>query len=211
MGFFDFLNKPISGLNKPDPRMYAPEWNTYTKTLFSKMAFLKETLRPGASENSIKTIEAEIGFAFPEELKNLYLTNDGDNNEALCGMMLGFRFLRLGEMLSEWRSMKNVAEYADKRWLPFGSDNGGNFIGVNSDPDSSGKAGRVIFFGRDEQKEIVIADSLGALFERFSRIIMSADFYIGEYDGEKVILLGTDDADEGSYLIDYLESENSVK
>ena len=40
---------------------------------------------------------------------------------------------------------------------------------------------------------------------------MSKDFYIGEYDGEEVILLGTDDVDEGSYLIDYLESENSVK
>ena len=189
----------------------ASEWNTYTKTLFLKMPFLKETLRPGVAGDSIKTIEAEIGFAFPAELKNLYLTNDGDNNEALCGMMLGFRFLSLDEMFSEWRIMKSIAEYADKRWLPFGSDNGGNFIGVNADPDSSGKAGRVIFFGRDEQEETVIADSLGALFERFTRIIMSPDFYIGEYDGEEVILLGTDDSDEGSYLFDYLNSEDSVK
>ena len=221
MGFFDFLNKPIPGLNKPAPQMSqspainsipdVPEWSAYIKTLFSKMPFLKETLRPGAAVDSIKTTEVEIGFAFPAELKKLYLTNDGDNNEALCGMILGFRFLSLDEMFSEWRSMKNIAEYADKRWLPFGSDNGGNFIGVNVDPDSSGKAGRVIFFGRDEQEETVIADSLGALFERFTRIIMSPDFYIGDYDGEEVILLGTDDVDEGSYLIDYLKSENSVK
>lgn len=189
----------------------ASEWNTYTKTLFSKMPFLKETIRAGVSENSIRTAEAEIGFAFPEELKNLYLTNDGDNDEALCGMLLGFRFLSLEGMLIEWRIMKTIAEYADKRWLPFGSDDGGNFIGVNVDSDSSGKTGRVIVFGRDVQEEIFLAESIGALFERFTRIIMSDDFHIGEYDGEEVILLGTDDADEGSYLIDYLRLENSVK
>lgn len=239
MGFFDFLKKPIPGLNKPNPQTVkaelrgaaqesdtharqgdkenafeasdAPEWNAYTQTLFSKMPFLEKTLRAGVSENSIKTAEAELGFGFPKELKNLYLSNDGDNNEAVCGMMLGFRFLSLEGMLSVWRSMKNVPQYADKRWLSFGSDSGGNFIGVNLDPDDSGKAERIVFFGRDEQEETVIADSLGALFERFTRIIMSKDFYIGEYDGEEVILLGTDDVDEGSYLIDYLESENSVK
>ncbi|MBP5609551.1 MAG: SMI1/KNR4 family protein [Lachnospiraceae bacterium] len=189
----------------------APEWNTYTKTLFSKMPFLKETLRPGVPENSIKTAEAEIGFAFPEDLKNLYLTNDGDNDEVLCGMLLGFRFLSLKGMLNEWRSMKKIAVYADEKWLPFGSDDGGNFIAVNMNPDSSGKTGRVIVFGRDVDEEFILAESLGALFDRFTRIIMSDDFYVGEYDGEEVIWLGKDDEDEGAYLIDYLRSENSVK
>ncbi len=189
----------------------ASEWNTYTKTLFSKMPFLRETLRPGVSENSIKTVEEEIGFAFPDDLKDLYLTNDGDNDEALCGMLLGIRFLSLEGLLSEWRIMKTIAVYADQKWLPFGSDDGGNFIGVDLNPNGSGNTGRIIVFGRDVQEEFVLADNLGSLFERFTRIIMSKDFHIGEYDGEEVILLGTDDLDEGSYLFDYLNSEDSVK
>ena len=65
--------------------------------------------------------------------------------------------------------------------------------------------------GRDEKEVTVLAESLGALFERFTRIVCSEDFYIGDYDGKDVILLGTDDVDEGSYLTDYLKSENSVK
>ena len=199
--------KQMVGLSVAD----AGKWNAFKEALFSKMPFLRETLRAGVSEDSIKAAEAEIGAAFPSELKGLYLTNDGDNNEALCGMMLGFRFLSLQAMLTEWRSMKAIAEYAGKRWLPFGSDNGGNFIAVSLDPDNSGKTGQVINFGRDERVVTVIADSLGALFERFTRIVNSRDFYIGEYDGEDVILLGTDDVDEGSYLTDYLKSENSVK
>ena len=235
MGLFDFLNKPSpqvmrDALNEAVKKSqeYARNgdrenalkvlvehkdwgWNAYKEALFSKMPFLRETLRAGVSEDSIKAAEAEIGAAFPSELKGLYLTNDGDNNEALCGMMLGFRFLSLQAMLTEWRSMKAIAEYAGKRWLPFGSDNGGNFIAVSLDPDNSGKTGQVINFGRDERVMTVIADSLGALFERFTRIVNSRDFYIGEYDGEDVILLGTDDVDEGSYLTDYLKSENSVK
>ena len=34
---------------------------------------------------------------------------------------------------------------------------------------------------------------------------------IGEYDDEKVILLGTDDIDEGAYTPDYLRRPDSVK
>ncbi len=107
--------------------------------------------------------------------------------------------------------MKSIPEYSDKKWIPFSSDGGGNFIAVDPEPDTDGKTGRVINFGRDEKEVTVLAESLGALFERFTRIVCSEDFYLGDYDGEDVILLGTDDVDEGSYLTDYLKSENSVK
>ena len=210
MGLFDFIGKKKT----QEVEVSAPDrdsWSTYKEKLFEKMPFLSETLRDGVSPERITEVEKEIGTQFTEELRKLYLTNDGDTNEAMCGMMLGFHFLSFDELIREVRSMKSIPEYSDKKWIPFSSDGSGNFIAVDPETDTDGRTGRVINFGRDEKEVTVLADSLGALFERFTRIVCSEDFYIGDYDGEDVILLGTDDVDEGSYLTDYLKSENSVK
>ena len=182
------------------------EWNAYLEKLCEKMPYIWENLREGASMDDIKAAETEMGVLFPDELKGLYLANDGDNGESVCGMMLGFRFLSLESMRSEWRR-----SYSGTKWIPIASDGGGNFIGVDLGSDGNSKAGQVINYGRDEQGRTVLAENLGAFFERFTRIVCSEDFYIGEYDDEKVILLGTDDIEEGSYLTDYLKSEKSVK
>ena len=44
------------------------EWNTYIEKLCSKMPFLRETLRDGASEDEIKAAEEEMGVQFPGKL-----------------------------------------------------------------------------------------------------------------------------------------------
>lgn len=209
-------------------------WSTYKAELFKKMPSLSSTLNSGADENSIKAAEEEIGVSFGTELRELYLANDGDDHEALCGAILGFQFLTLEELLSEWRDWKDFADdeslnapdrftsvpegcikrrYADTKWLPLFTDNGGNFIGVDLDPDVKGTPGQIINFGRDEHDKAVLAESLGMFFERLTRIVRSSDFHIGEFDGEEVIYLGPDEDDEenDSYLTDYLLSDESVK
>ncbi len=207
-------------------------WNAYKNALFMKMPFLRPTLRKGASVAEIRAAESEIGYAFPEALKELYLANDGDDRERLCGMILGFHFLSLEEMLTEWRSLKSIAGdeslnkndrfssvpagyvrrcYADAGWIPFCSPGGGNYIGVDLNPDAFGSAGQIINFGRDEIEKTVLAEDLNAFFARLTRIVHSTDFHIGEYDGEKVVLLGKGDAEEGFYLTDYLKAAGSVK
>ncbi len=182
------------------------EWTTYVGKLCEKMPHLKSTLREGATMESIKAAETKMGCQFPELLKGLYLTNDGDDARAVCGMLLGFHFLSLSSVTFEWQR-----SYSDTKWVPIGSDGGGNFIGVDLEPGATGRPGQVISFGRDEQGKTVIAEDLGKLFDRFTRIVCSKDFYIGEYNDEKVILLGTDDVENGSYMTDYLRSAGSVK
>lgn len=206
-------------------------WNNYKKALFAKMPSLKDTLNRGATLDELRAAEEETGINFPTELKALYLDNNGDDGEALCGMMLGFHFLDLSELRAEWRSWKDIADdpthndgarftskpegcikkcYADTKWIPICSDSGGNFIGLDLDPDVSGCPGQIINFGRDEDAKFVIAENLGQFIERLTRIVNSPDFYIGEYDGEDVIFLGTD-SEEGAHLTDYLRGEDSVK
>jgi cell wall assembly regulator SMI1 len=56
-------------------------------------------------------------------------------------------------------------KYLNHKWIPVFSDYGGNFIGIDLDPDKKGKKGQIINFGRDEEKMFVIADDLEHFFD----------------------------------------------
>ena len=207
-------------------------WNAYKEALFEKMPQLSGTLNEGVLNKDIKAAQAKMGLNFPEYLKELYLTNNGDDNEAICGMIMGLHFLSLDSLLNEWMGLKKIADdpkinnsgsfsstpmasikrcYADAKWIPFCTDGSGNFIGIDLAPGPNGKAGQIINFGRDEGNKAVLAKDLNAFFERLVRITKSDDFHVADYDGEDVILLGTDDIEEGFHLTDYLRSPDSVK
>jgi len=57
-------------------------------------------------------------------------------------------------------------KYFHYKWLPIFSDYGGNYIGIDLDPDLKGTKGQVINFGRDEQDMFVLAENLENLFDR---------------------------------------------
>jgi len=57
-------------------------------------------------------------------------------------------------------------KYFHLKWLPIFSDGGGNFIGIDLDPDTNGKKNQVIVFGRDEEDMYVLADDLSGFFDR---------------------------------------------
>ncbi|SHF41112.1 SMI1 / KNR4 family (SUKH-1) [Pedobacter caeni] len=56
-------------------------------------------------------------------------------------------------------------KYFHDKWLPIFSDHGGNFIGIDLDPDKKGKKGQVINFGRDEEDMYVLSENLEGLFD----------------------------------------------
>lgn len=206
-------------------------WNYYKKALFERMPSLKATVNPAASEAEIQAAEAELGIAFPAELRELYLTNNGDNHEAANGLILGLEFLSLQEMCSTWRGWVDLANdpehnnpehfssspagcirrrYADTKWIPLCEDGGGNYIGIDMDPDVNGKIGQIINFGRDEHDKVVLADNLDAFFARLTRLTESNDFGIEE-DEEDIIVFGPENHPGHNHLTDYLKSDNSVK
>lgn len=50
-------------------------------------------------------------------------------------------------------------KYFHLKWIPLISDHGGNYIGIDLDPDVNGTKGQVIIFGRDEEEMMVLANS----------------------------------------------------
>jgi cell wall assembly regulator SMI1 len=56
-------------------------------------------------------------------------------------------------------------KYFHCKWLPIFSDWGGNYLGLDLDPDTEGIKGQVINFGRDEEDMFVFASNLEAFFD----------------------------------------------
>ncbi|MGP8217196.1 MAG: SMI1/KNR4 family protein [Bacteroidia bacterium] len=55
--------------------------------------------------------------------------------------------------------------YFHLKWVPLFTDHGGNYIGIDLDPDVKGAKGQVINFGRDETEMVVLAKSLADFFD----------------------------------------------
>jgi cell wall assembly regulator SMI1 len=63
--------------------------------------------------------------------------------------------------------------YFHLRWVPLIHDFGGNFIGVDLDPDSNGKTGQIIVFGRDENDIYVLANDWEGFLDLILDLIAS--------------------------------------
>lgn len=55
--------------------------------------------------------------------------------------------------------------YFNPKWIPVFSDHGGNYIGIDLDPDTNGTKGQVIIFGRDEEDMFVLSNSITDFFD----------------------------------------------
>ncbi|MCM3339851.1 SMI1/KNR4 family protein [Paenibacillus sp. MER TA 81-3] len=160
-------------------------WSLYMQPIKDHRAVLYNNLRAGCRSSRLEQLEAIIGFELPQDFKALYAMNDGENDKEDSGIFYGLNFMPLQEVEREWRIWTDLLDsmdegeilqcsrncisypeqaikdiYADKRWIPFINDFGGNFIGMDLDPDTHGTEGQIINFGRDEDEKIVIADSL---------------------------------------------------
>lgn len=205
-------------------------WDQYKWQLSTKFPALLEQLAPGADEEAIQRAEAEMGISFPESLKNVYRKNNGEKDSFICGVLLGFSLYSLDQMVQAWKDwqavkkslseedLKDIEEFAtsvpeghikknyiNAKWIPICDDAGGNHIGVDLDPDTEGKVGQIITFGRDEDEKIVVAEDLDAFFLRMCGIVASNHFAIEDYEGNKVIILN-----DHAHLIDYLKDEEAV-
>ena len=58
--------------------------------------------------------------------------------------------------------------YFHNKWIPFISDEGGNYIGYDLDPGKNGKKGQIIIYGRDELANIVIGNTLTDFLTKIS-------------------------------------------
>ncbi|HEY9060006.1 MAG TPA: SMI1/KNR4 family protein [Pseudobacteroides sp.] len=157
-------------------------WDLVTAVYEKEKPDYKSYLNPAVELKEVSTIEEKMGIQLPDELKSLYLCNNGEK-ENLEGSILGLRFLSVGEMFLSWcdwlyvlkdkelmkaceKEAESVPEnavrkvYVNRKWIPFAHDQEGNYIGIDLDPDENGTVGQIINYGSDENRKYVIAKSL---------------------------------------------------
>lgn len=171
----------------------------------SLMKRIEEQFRPyfepflngPAQLEEIEEMEKKMGVLFPNDLKELYLTHNGEILEE-PGLFFGLVFFSLKVMLKEWENCLEIYEDEElqemdsnvlpidpikeqsfnKKWIPIASDFSGNYLGINLDPDTNGTYGQIINFGRDEEVKSVIANSITDLLTFISQTLQEGSYTI---------------------------------
>ena len=170
---------------------------------------VKKYLNPPATMEEIQLLEKTIGRSLPQDFISLYQWHNGQMGDAPTGLWYGLEFMsikgiisnielekqiikQIGEdvinSMSEW--MKSTPDGFVKKasnnqfWIPFTYDYGGNFLGIDLDPDKMGIVGQVINFGRDENRKIVTNESISDFLFWLIEELRSGNFNINiEDDG----------------------------
>lgn len=162
-------------------------WARLRRWLSREYPELGDTLNYGILPQDFADIEMALGVALPPSLRDSYLLVDGQEAESSAGcsdgLFFGLQFLPLDDVLDEWRFWREVdgdpatgantrlrammrsvpkgwvrAEYTHRGWIPLVTDKGGNYLGIDLDPEpgQGGVPGQVIVFGRDFDTKVVL-------------------------------------------------------
>lgn len=172
-------------------------------------------LNDGASEAALAQFSTEVGAELPDEFLDLYRWHDGQKPDSMTGLFYGLLFLPLEHALNDWRIWANAVDtegedgikglswrcksakpdyvkplFANKLWIPFAHDWGGNQLGIDLDPDTAGVRGQVINFGRDELTKYVLANDVLS-FVRWMLAELDAGNFIIDDEGDGARSLNT--------------------
>lgn len=157
-----------------------------------------QSLRPPASEADLSVLAAETGLELPAAFLDLYRWHDGQGRGS-TGVFYGLEFLPISRVLEEWRFAAGEAETlaldepaptvvvrrasANRHWIPFAADGGGNFLAIDLQPGPRGVRGQVINFGRDEVLQYALAPDVGEFIAWVVGELARGNVSIGEGDG----------------------------
>lgn len=150
----------------------------------SKIEITEHCFNTGASQEQLNHLEVMIGYELPLTYKELLRFANGEGEKRLLTM--GLFFSSVQNVIAEIERFKSYEDhkpdslyqdgmvkaslYNPKR-LPFASDQSGQYLCIDFDPDKNGKFGQVIYLPSAEPEPIsVIANS----FDEFLDFIISA-------------------------------------
>jgi cell wall assembly regulator SMI1 len=213
-------HSPLSPLPNYPPLQQT--WNRLRAWLDEQYPELADTLNWGIQPPDLAHLELQLGFALPPAVRDSYLIVDGQEAESSAGcsdgLFFGLTLLPFEDVVDEWRFWREVdddpatgasaelreemrsippgwirREYSQRGWLPLIADKGGNYIGVDMNPDERGSVGQVIVFGRDFDTKVVMwrGDGEGG----WARWLAS---FVDELESGEGFEVGGAEASEGS-------------
>lgn len=165
---------------------------------------LDYTLNVGAAETDFARLEAVLGYALPEEFKELYRVADGESGTA--GVLASEEWLSIERIIEEygvWKTLLDDGMFADDgmpydcepedaaikgdlwwnpKWIPLTADGGGNGKMIDMDPTEHGTAGQIIQMWHDDAAREKEANSLREFLQNYvqdleaGRYVLDAEY-----------------------------------
>ena len=173
---------------------------------------LDYALNAGAAEADFARLEAVLGYALPEEFKELYRVADGESGTA--GVLAGEEWLSIERIIEEYGVWKNLLDdgmFADgdgtpydcepedaaikgdlwwnPKWIPLTADGGGNGKMIDMDPTEHGTAGQIIQMWHDDAVRSKEADSLRGFLTQYAQDLEDGKYVL---DTEYGLVLQSD-------------------
>ena len=147
-------------------------------------------LNAGTSEADFAELEQTLGYALPEEFKELYRVANGETD--IDGVFAGEEWLSIERIIDEyniWQELYQNGTFQDDgtpygcepeagikpdfwwnpKWIPLTADGSGNSKMIDLDPSEQGTAGQIIHMWNDDSSREKAANSLREFLENYVR------------------------------------------
>lgn len=181
-------------MNERDFQSTIPEsWSRIEHWLETNAKSLRKRLAKGARPDQIQKLEAAIGTALPQALKESLAIHDGQKQD---GDLIpdddagSFYFLCCKDIVTAWKDWNFVQQTGDfddakpspaegiancwwnRGWIPFAS-NGGDNLCIDLTPAAGGRLGQVILVRHDEAERRLMAGSFEEWLAQLANTIES--------------------------------------
>ena len=161
-------------------------------------------LNAGTSEADFAELEQTLGYALPEEFKELYRVANGETDTD--GVFAGEEWLSIERIIDEynvWNQLYQEDDGSDfgcdpedagikpdfwwnPKWISLTADGSGNSKMIDLDPSEQGTAGQIIQMWHDDAAREKVADSLREFLQNYVRDL-EAGLYV--LDAEYGVIL----------------------
>lgn len=130
-----------------------------------------ENLYPPAFESQIEVAESILELPFPESLRALLLSNNGEDTHWPPGIFPnGQRFLPTEDIVETWYMLQDFDDESWRayQWLPVSSTDAGTVVILDFDPPGGGVFGQVAEVDFEKRKYYALASSLEDYLEQYA-------------------------------------------
>ena len=152
------------------------DWDLYIEQIARLGVNADSVLNPPSNNVDLENCENLLGFKLPQQLKELYLKNDGQLYDKWPIFPDSYAFLSLDNLREVWVMWKEVLESDNhilwqKTWIPFAQNIAGDLLCCVVQNDKKYEEGSILKIGHESAMEKFIARSIMALLSKFVRDI----------------------------------------
>jgi cell wall assembly regulator SMI1 len=165
-------------------------WLRLEAWLRPNAADVYSTLRTGATEEDLQTVEGELNVQLPRAVKDFYLIHNGQMTDkygfTARNFLYGWQVPELKRVVQQWTLWKEVLEKGDfdgihsqpakgvrhdwwnVKWIPITQNSTGDHLCLDLAPGRGEKVGQMITMWHDAPEREVVGQSFKYWVERFA-------------------------------------------